>query len=225
MDSRTPKCYKNGKVGRRQIIKPQMTERTDCIKLTHKIIHCLLVHPEGQPALFWWQINGPKGLVDLDRWLVPVTDWPVAPGTSSFQSFLYINIGAEVGFMYINKISTHLNDTFPQHLSKPLVPVLRYDIQTIHVDGGPLPIGVSVKKEDVTCLGRDKSDRNRRYRTKRPVAVIGGGDFWYGPFWWPRRPYGLQTVLEVRYDLRFEISDPKYLHIDVHITYMFWAHL
>ena len=36
--------------------------------------------------------------------------------------------------------------------------------------------------------------------------------------------YGLQTVLEVRYDLRFEISDPKYLQIDVHITYMFWAH-
>ena len=36
--------------------------------------------------------------------------------------------------------------------------------------------------------------------------------------------YGLQTASEVRSDLRFEISDPKYLHIHVHIAYMFWAH-
>ena len=35
---------------------------------------------------------------------------------------------------------------------------------------------------------------------------------------------GLQTALEVRSYLRFEISDPKYLHIHVHIAYMFWAH-
>ena len=36
--------------------------------------------------------------------------------------------------------------------------------------------------------------------------------------------YGLQTASKVRSDLRFEISDPKYLHIHVHIAYMFWAH-
>ena len=32
--------------------------------------------------------------------------------------------------------------------------------------------------------------------------------------------YGLQTALEVKYDLRFEISDLNYLHIYVHIAYM-----
>ena len=36
--------------------------------------------------------------------------------------------------------------------------------------------------------------------------------------------YGLQTASEVRSDLRFEISDLNYLHIHVHIDYMFWAH-
>ena len=36
--------------------------------------------------------------------------------------------------------------------------------------------------------------------------------------------YGLQTASEVRSDLRFEISDLNYLHIHVHITYMFWTH-
>ena len=32
----------------------------------------------------------------------------------------------------------------------------------------------------------------------------------------------LQTALEVRTDLRFEISDLNYLHIHVHIAYMVW---
>ena len=32
--------------------------------------------------------------------------------------------------------------------------------------------------------------------------------------------YDLQTALEVRSDLRFEISDLNYLHIHVHIPYM-----
>ena len=36
--------------------------------------------------------------------------------------------------------------------------------------------------------------------------------------------FGLQTASEVRSDLRFEISDLDYLHIHVHIAYMFWAH-
>ena len=36
--------------------------------------------------------------------------------------------------------------------------------------------------------------------------------------------YGLQTALEVRSDLRFEISDLNYLQIHVHIAYVFWAH-
>ena len=44
------------------------------------------------------------------------------------------------------------------------------------------------------------------------------------PFDSLRGHYGLQIASEVRSDLRFEISDPKYLHIHVHIVYMFWAH-
>ena len=36
--------------------------------------------------------------------------------------------------------------------------------------------------------------------------------------------YGLQTASEVRSDLRFEISDLNYIHIHVHIAYMFWTH-
>ena len=36
--------------------------------------------------------------------------------------------------------------------------------------------------------------------------------------------YGLQTASGVRSDLRFKISDLNYLHIHVHIAYMFWAH-
>ena len=36
--------------------------------------------------------------------------------------------------------------------------------------------------------------------------------------------YDLQTVSEVTSDLRFEISDLNYLHIHVHIAYMFLAH-
>ena len=35
-----------------------------------------------------------------------------------------------------------------------------------------------------------------------------------------RGHYGLQTASEARSDLRFEISDPKYLHIHGHIAYM-----
>ena len=30
--------------------------------------------------------------------------------------------------------------------------------------------------------------------------------------------------MEVKSDLRFEMSDVNYLHIHVHIAYMFWAH-
>ena len=36
--------------------------------------------------------------------------------------------------------------------------------------------------------------------------------------------YGLQTASEVRSYLSFKISDLNYLHIHVHIAYMFWAH-
>ena len=35
--------------------------------------------------------------------------------------------------------------------------------------------------------------------------------------------YSLQTASVVRSDLRFEISDPNYLLIHVHIAYMVWA--
>ena len=35
---------------------------------------------------------------------------------------------------------------------------------------------------------------------------------------------GLQTASEVRPDLRFKISDLNYLHIHVHIAYLFWTH-
>ena len=35
--------------------------------------------------------------------------------------------------------------------------------------------------------------------------------------------YGLQTASEVRYALRFEISDLVYLHNLVHIAYMVWS--
>ena len=34
--------------------------------------------------------------------------------------------------------------------------------------------------------------------------------------------YSLQTALEDRSDLKFEISDLNYLHIYVHIVYMVW---
>ena len=43
------------------------------------------------------------------------------------------------------------------------------------------------------------------------------------PFDSLRGHYGLQTALEVRYNLRFEISDLNYLHILVHIAYMVWT--
>ena len=36
--------------------------------------------------------------------------------------------------------------------------------------------------------------------------------------------YDLKTVSEDRSDLRFKISDLNYLHIHVHIAYMFWTH-
>ena len=48
--------------------------------------------------------------------------------------------------------------------------------------------------------------------------------FGMDPFDSLRGHYGLQTASEVRSDLRFEISDLDYLHIHVHIAYMFWAH-
>ena len=35
--------------------------------------------------------------------------------------------------------------------------------------------------------------------------------------------YSLQTASEVKSDLRFQISDPNYLLIHVHIVYMVWA--
>ena len=45
-----------------------------------------------------------------------------------------------------------------------------------------------------------------------------------GPFGSLRGHHSLQTALEVRSDHRFEISDLKYLHIHMHIAYIFWAH-
>ena len=48
--------------------------------------------------------------------------------------------------------------------------------------------------------------------------------FGMDPFDSLRGHYGLQTASEVRSDLRFEISDLNYLHIHVHIAYMFWTH-
>ena len=36
--------------------------------------------------------------------------------------------------------------------------------------------------------------------------------------------YGLQTASGVRSDLKFKISDLNYLHIHVHIAYLFWTH-
>ena len=44
-----------------------------------------------------------------------------------------------------------------------------------------------------------------------------------GPFGSLRGHHSLQTASEVKSDLRFEISDPKYLLIHVHIAYMVWA--
>ena len=38
-----------------------------------------------------------------------------------------------------------------------------------------------------------------------------------------RGHYSLQTASEVKSDLRFEISDPNYLLIHVHIAYMVWT--
>ena len=55
---------------------------------------------------------------------------------------------------------------------------------------------------------------------RRPLeGVIFGMD----PFASLGGCYGLQTASEVRYDLRFEISDLDYLHILVHIAYMIWS--
>ena len=48
--------------------------------------------------------------------------------------------------------------------------------------------------------------------------------FGMDPFDSLRGHYGLQTASVVRSDLRFEISDLNYLHIHVHIAYVFWAH-
>ena len=44
-----------------------------------------------------------------------------------------------------------------------------------------------------------------------------------GPFGSLWGHHSLQTASEVKSDLRFEISDPNYLLIHVHIDYMIWA--
>ena len=44
-----------------------------------------------------------------------------------------------------------------------------------------------------------------------------------GPFGSLRGHYSLQTAFKVKSDLIFEISDPNYLLIHVHIAYMVWA--
>ena len=44
-----------------------------------------------------------------------------------------------------------------------------------------------------------------------------------GPFGSLRGHHSLQTASEVKSDLRFEISDPNYLLIHVHIVDMVWA--
>ena len=44
-----------------------------------------------------------------------------------------------------------------------------------------------------------------------------------GPFGSLRGHHSLQTASEVKSDLRFEISDPNYLLVHVHIAYMVWA--
>ena len=44
-----------------------------------------------------------------------------------------------------------------------------------------------------------------------------------GPFGSLQGHYSLKTASEVKSDLRFEISDPNYLLIHVHIAYMVWA--
>ena len=44
-----------------------------------------------------------------------------------------------------------------------------------------------------------------------------------GPFGSLWGHHSLQTALEVKSDLRFQISDPKYLLIHMHIAYMVWA--
>ena len=43
------------------------------------------------------------------------------------------------------------------------------------------------------------------------------------PFDSLRGHYSLQTASEVMSDLRFQISDPNYLLIHVHITYVVWV--
>ena len=47
---------------------------------------------------------------------------------------------------------------------------------------------------------------------------------WFGPFYdGLRGHYSLQAANEVKFNLRFEISDFNYLHIHVHIDFMVWA--
>ena len=60
-----------------------------------------------------------------------------------------------------------------------------------------------------------------RYGPNRPAAAIGEGDFWYGLFLAASEAAMTSTASEDRSDLRFEISDLNYLHINVHIAYMF----
>ena len=54
------------------------------------------------------------------------------------------------------------------------------------------------------------------------ILLIG-----YVPFRQPSRPLqppkSLQIASEAKYNLRFEISDPNYVLIHVHIAYMAWT--
>ena len=47
---------------------------------------------------------------------------------------------------------------------------------------------------------------------------------WYEPLLAASEAVMASTASEVRSDLRFEISDLNYLHMHVHIAYMFWTH-
>ena len=45
---------------------------------------------------------------------------------------------------------------------------------------------------------------------------------WYGPFLAASEPEVI-TASEVKLDFKFEINDPNYLLIHVHIVYMVWS--
>ena len=54
-----------------------------------------------------------------------------------------------------------------------------------------------------------------------PYTCVDMGNKSETVFWQTLRP--LQPQNSPKYDLRFEISDPNYLLIHVHIAYMVWA--